>query len=79
MISASKKGLFMPKTVWYFQAPSSWPMSWVGTLKIEEEQAPKNKISPFSAWMPYAIVSILLVCSRVFVDFKSALVNIGFS
>lgn len=79
VITAAKKGLFMPKTIWDFQAPSFWPKSWIGTLKIEEEQAPKNKISPFSAWMPYALVSILLVCSRVFADFKSALLSVGFS
>lgn len=79
VITASKKGLFMPKTIWDFQAPEFWPKSWIGTLKIKEEQAPKNTISPFLAWMPYALVSILLVCSRVFAEFKSALVSVGFS
>lgn len=79
VITASKKGWFMPKTVWDFQAPSFWPKAWLGTLKIEKEDTPKNSVSTFSAWMPYALVSILLVCSRVFTEFKSALVGIGFS
>jgi lactate permease len=79
VITAARKGLFMPKKNWDFQPPAFWPKNWLGTLKVEVEQAPKNKVSTFSAWMPYALVSILLVCSRVFVDFKSALVSFGLS
>jgi len=79
VISASKKGWFMPKKAWDFQAPSLWPKSWFGTLKIEKEDTPNSVISTFSAWMPYVLVSILLVCSRVFTEFKSVLVGMGFS
>jgi lactate permease len=79
VITASKKGLFIPKTNWDFQPPSTWPKSWVGLLEIKEEQVPSNKISPVSAWTPYVLVSVLLVCSRVFPDFKATLVSIGFS
>jgi lactate permease len=79
VITASKKGLFMPKTNWDFQPSSTWPKSWIGTLEIKEEKIPSNKLSTVSAWVPYVLVSTLLVCSRVFPDFKSALVSIGFS
>ena len=78
VVTASKKGLFMPKKTWEFQAPSLWPKSWLGTLKVEKEATPKNKISTVSAWMPYVLVSILLVCSRVFPEFKALLVGAGF-
>lgn len=79
VVSASKKGLFMPKTTWNFEPPASWPKSWFGTLKIEQDQEKPRNISAFSAWMPYLLVSILLVCSRVFSEFKSMLVGVGFS
>lgn len=41
----------------------------------------KHRVSPIVAWMPYLVVAALLVCSRVFVEFKSLLsgVKIGFS
>jgi len=79
VISASKKGLFMPKKAWDFEPPASWPKSWLGTLKIDKEEIPTHNISTFSAWMPYVLVAVLLVCSRVFVEFKSLLVGLGFS
>ena len=79
VISASKKGLFMPKKAWDFQPPAAWPKSWLGTLRVEKDTTPRHTLSVFAAWMPYILVSILLVCSRVFTELKSILVDIGFS
>jgi lactate permease len=81
VISAAKKGIFMPKTTWQFSDKSTWPKSWLGTLIIDQEKEikPNKRISPLLAWMPYVLVSVLLVCSRVIVELKSMLVGFGFS
>lgn len=81
VVSAAKKGLFMPKKTWDFAEKSTWPKSWLGTLVIDlkNEKAPSKAISTLSAWMPYVLVSVLLVCSRVFSELKSALVGFGVS
>ncbi|KGJ99145.1 L-lactate permease [Thalassotalea sp. ND16A] len=81
VVSAAKKGLFMPKTPWEFADKATWPKTWLGTLVINKDQdtAPSKHISALSAWMPYVLVSVLLVCSRVFAEFKSILVDFGVS
>lgn len=76
VVSAAKKGFLMPKTVWEFPAKSDWLPSWMGKLEIrQDETEPKNPISAFIAWVPYLAVAALLVCSRVFLEFKDILVN----
>ena len=79
VVTAAKKGLFMPKQQWDFGERASWPKAWLGTLKITNDDDKNTNISAFSAWMPYVLVSILLVCSRVFAELKSLLVGWGVS
>lgn len=80
VISAAKKGVFIPKSsTWDFEPKDSWPKAWLGTLEVKIDDKPNTRISMVSAWMPYVLVSLLLVCSRVFGELKSVLVGIGFS
>lgn len=63
-IFAAKKGFLMPKEVWTFDGVEEWgDKSWMSTQKISEN---KDKgMSPVLAWLPYVIIGILLVVSRV--------------
>lgn len=79
VVSAAKRGLFIPKKSWDFAPSETWPKSWFGNLKVEKEEQVSPKISMASAWAPYVLVSALLVCSRVFVEFKGMLTSVGFS
>lgn len=80
VVFAAKRGFLMPKTVWDFPAKSAWSKGWMGTLEIKQDDvnAPST-VSPFVAWVPYILVAALLVCSRVFTEFKSLLSSVTLS
>lgn len=76
VIQAAKKGFLVPKTTWDFEAKSSWPSDWMGKLVVSKEDVatPAGKtMSTLMAWFPYLLVALLLVCSRMFADFKDLL------
>lgn len=84
VINAAKRGFLIPKTTWDFEPSKDWPSTWVGKLLVNNETpiSLKNKnMSAFMAWFPYLLVALLLVCSRVFIEFKSLLnsVTLNFS
>ena len=83
VVTAAKHGFLMPKKSWDFAPKEEWPAAWLGKLVIDdvktELQKAGNKISPVVAWMPYILVALLLVCSRVFVEFKSLLSDVTLS
>jgi lactate permease len=80
VVFAAKRGFLMPKTVWDFPAKSSWLKGWMGSLEIKQDDvnAPST-VSPIVAWVPYLLVAVLLVCSRVFAEFKSLLSSVTLS
>ena len=64
LIFAAKKGFLMPKEVWTFDGMEQWgDPSWMSTQKVA--QAKDKGMSAFKAWLPYVIISIILVLSRV--------------
>ncbi len=84
VVTAAKKGFLIPKTTWDFPAPSDWPASWLGKLTITEscnelELNSDKPMSAYIAWIPYLLVAILLVCSRVFTEFKTLLTDVTIS
>lgn len=84
VVTAAKKGFLIPKTTWDFPAPSDWPVSWLGKLTITEscnelELNSDKPMSAYIAWIPYLLVAILLVCSRVFTEFKTLLTDVTIS
>ena len=74
-IFAAKKGFLMPKEVWTFDGMEEWgDKSWMSTQKISENR--DKGMSPVLAWLPYVIIGILLVVSRVaFFNIKPILNN----
>jgi lactate permease len=63
---AAKRGFLMPKHHWDFETPSKWPASWMGTLEMERETTkPVRQMSLMKAWMPYLLVAIFLVLTRL--------------
>lgn len=80
VVFAAKRGFLMPKTVWGFPAKSSWLKGWMGSLEIKQDDvnAPST-VSTIVAWVPYLLVAVLLVCSRIFAEFKSLLSSVTFS
>lgn len=64
LIFAAKKGFLMPKEVWTFDGMEQWgEASWMSSQKVALS---KDKgMSAVKAWMPYVIIGIILVLTRV--------------
>lgn len=64
LIFFAKRGILVPKEVWTFDGMEEWgDKSWMSNQKTEEL---KDKgMSAVLAWLPYVIIGILLVFSRV--------------
>ncbi|MRT93030.1 L-lactate permease [Ancylomarina sp. 16SWW S1-10-2] len=63
VVYAAKKGFLVPKKKWDFPIKSEWEKSWMSN---EIVQAPvENKMGLFKAWMPYALIAIILVVTRI--------------
>lgn len=64
LIPATKAGFLVPKTPWDFPPESAWLPSWKGTIKMESDEGGKN-MSLARAWLPYALIGLLLVSTRM--------------
>jgi lactate permease len=82
-VIAASKGWFMPKDqVWDFPEKSKWDQAWFSTLRTTEEQERVFPYSMFRAWLPYIIMAVLLLITRLdflpFADWLTRL-EIGFT
>ena len=64
LIPATQAGFLVPKTTWDFPEKGSWEKNWVGSISMES-QSNTGKISILKAWIPYVIIGLLLVVTRV--------------
>lgn len=79
VVSAAKRGFLVPKTTWDFEEESKWPAEWLGTLKMDLQESTTRPMSIAFAWLPYVLLAVILVASRVSADFKSLLVGVSVS
>ncbi|MGF1541029.1 MAG: L-lactate permease [Pleurocapsa sp.] len=63
VIFALGKGLFTPKRLWDFPPIEEWEDGWVGSLRAELNN--EQTMSLFKAWIPYVLVGLFLVLSRL--------------
>jgi lactate permease len=77
--TAARMGFLVPKTTWDFADRSEWPTDWIGRVEIKLDDLTSRPMSGFRAWMPYVLVGLLLVLSRVFPEitalFKSVSID----
>ena len=64
VVTAAQKGLFMPKQVWDFPSPQNWEDSWKSSISLKINPQIKT-MSLLRAWMPYVLVGLLLILSRL--------------
>ncbi len=63
---AAKKGFLVPKKTWDFAPKEKWPTSWVSKLEIKlDAMSAKVPMSLTKAWIPYVLVAVILVITRV--------------
>jgi lactate permease len=78
IIAGAKKGFCVPKDVWTFGEPARWEKEWTGDIAFADSAEFKPRMSQFMAWLPYMLIGVLLVLTRVDVlPFKAWLNDTG--
>ena len=67
VVSAVKAKIFIPneKDVWDFPNKKEWEPEWTGSVEIKNNIGSNKKMSIFSAWVPYLLIAILLIITRI--------------
>ena len=66
VITAARAGFLMPKgEPWDFAPRESWNPEWNGTLSLEAEHSIESNMRLRLAWLPYLLVAVCLVATRV--------------
>lgn len=74
VVAAARRGLFVPPRdqAWHFPARSDWPEHWSSRIGVESEAEPSSagpeverQMSQGRAWIPYVLVAMLLVITRI--------------
>ncbi|MCJ7581103.1 MAG: L-lactate permease [Candidatus Aminicenantes bacterium] len=64
VIPLAKKGFLIPKDTWDFAPKKTWPEEWNGKgVEVSSENNPKMSI--VRAWMPYVLIAVFLLISRL--------------
>ena len=64
-VFAARRGFLVPKTVWQFPGEDQWEDGWVGAVEPPAQTLGRSDISPIRAWMPYILVALILVVTRI--------------
>lgn len=83
VVPLAKRGFLMPKKAWDFAPQAQWPEHWLGNISFthdnsEDNNQAKKSMSLTRAWLPYLLVAIILVLSRVSTEFKVLLKSLSF-
>jgi lactate permease len=64
--TAARSGFLLPKDTWDFAPAQEWPSDWVSGLEVSSEEVGEHpEMSAGKAWVPYLLLAILLVLSRL--------------
>lgn len=64
VVPAAKHRFMLPEQSWDFADREQWDESWSGSTEIKLEE-PTTELPLWKAWMPYLLIAILLVISRL--------------
>ena len=63
---AARKGFLLPSDSWEFPQRSTWPAEWVSGIEVASETEGEHpEMSATKAWLPYLLLAVLLVLSRL--------------
>lgn len=71
--TAARFNFLTPKTTWDFAPAKEWPSEWLGSIEMKLDNVTSKPMSSWLAWLPYVLVGLLLVISRVFPSVGSAM------
>ncbi|MBR9800003.1 MAG: L-lactate permease [Gammaproteobacteria bacterium] len=79
VVPAARKGFLLPSRTWDFPNADSWPAEWIGKLDMTLEPVEGRKpLSVGMGWLPYVLLAVLLVMSRIIAPIKEALTSWSF-
>lgn len=74
VVPAARRGFLLPKDSWDFPERSAWPAGWIGKIEIKiDDIAGKTPLSTWMGWLPYVLLALFLVASRVIDPLREAL------
>lgn len=65
IIYGAQKGFCMPEKVWTFGDTEKWDKSWTGNISFASNKELKPHMSQFMAWLPYVLIGLILVVTRI--------------
>jgi lactate permease len=66
VVAAARRGFLMPKTVWDFPPRQQWELEWSGESAAPQPEAEQGRpMATWLAWLPYGVLAILLVITRL--------------
>ncbi len=73
VVTAAQKGFLIPKQTWDFPPAEAWEDGWMGNLRAVINNEVRG-MTLFKAWIPYVLVGLFLVLSRLpFLPFQELL------
>lgn len=78
VVTAARAGFLVPSQAWDFDRPETWDDDWIGLYRPHEPTEQQAKISLLLAWVPYLLVGLLLIVTRLKeLPFKSWLLSVS--
>jgi lactate permease len=65
IVAGARKGFCVPENVWTFGESSQWAKEWTGDIAFAGKADFKPHMSQFMAWLPYALIGLILVLTRI--------------
>jgi lactate permease len=65
ILLTTRAGFLVPKEPWDFPETSRWEKNWMGSISMNSAVVSRTKISLMMAWMPYVLIALLLVLTRI--------------
>jgi lactate permease len=65
ILPVAKKGWLLPAQNWDFGPQAAWESDWTGEIRTAETIEFRQRMSQFRAWLPYILIGLILVLTRV--------------
>ena len=65
VILGAKKGIAVPREVFTFGPQEKWEPEWTGEVRVPEGSRFEARMSQFKAWLPYMLIGVILVLTRI--------------
>ena len=65
IVFSAQRGFCVPKDIWTFGDPAKWEKDWTGEISFAGKTEFKPHMSQFMAWLPYILIGVILVVTRI--------------